>query len=660
MAIADFQQNRVSESTKNVKTALRLAEASENGFEAHHAAESLVVNYTQLGELDSALSYASRMVSFKGTYYENPAQWGRDLGTLTRLCGRLNFLATSLSLAQERLSIVQENENKSDAAGDSYTSRVNDALGLVISASAAKKDFAEALNYGAESKRVALTRANSAERTRTIAEIHLTLADVKSQMNDCNQATADYDEALRLFSDLPEVTFALYRIHKGKLFCFQAMDQQENFARELKAVLKLSEEYRTTIREDKSRQAFFANEQVVFDAAAANAFDNHDDKLAFAFVEESRARSLLDFIESDKPLAEAGKGFASVSRPLSLAEIQSRLPEPVVLVQYAVLPDKLVIWLLSKTRFESIERTITAAELEARISDYQAKLISRAPAAEVMPAAKALYDLLIPNTLKGDEQLCLVPDKSLHQLAFASLVSPNGKYLLQDFPLFYAPSASVFVLTTESARRKERSTSETVLSVGNPAFDREENVSLPDLPTAEAEAKEIATQYTKARELLGTAATKDNFLHELPAAEVIHFAGHFVANQQSPGNSKFLFAGGELRSSELARYKLPRAKLVVLSACETGFERYDRSEGAIGVARTFLALGAPLVVASQWQVDSEQTKDLMIQFHQNRRAKHLATAASLRQAQLDMLSRDATKAPFYWAAFSLFGGYASY
>jgi CHAT domain-containing protein len=100
--------------------------------------------------------------------------------------------------------------------------------------------------------------------------------------------------------------------------------------------------------------------------------------------------------------------------------------------------------------------------------------------------------------------------------------------------------------------------------------------------------------------------------------------------------------------------------LVVLSACETGFERYDTSEGAIGIARTFLALGAPVVVASQWKVDSEPTKDLMIAFHRNRTTNRLSSAESLRQAQLELLRNGQTQAPYYWAAFSLYGGYTNY
>jgi CHAT domain-containing protein len=368
---------------------------------------------------------------------------------------------------------------------------------------------------------------------------------------------------------------------------------------------------------------------------------------------------LLDFVESGKSIVEVEKNFGPVTRPLSLAEIQARLPEQVQVVQYAVLPEKLAIWIVSKTRFDLLEKQTTSSELEKKIEDYQDLIIGRAPLAETKRAARDLYDLLIPSDLAVEKQLCLVPDKSLHQLAFATLVSPDGKYLLQTYALFYSPSSSVSVLATENARRRENR-NESLLSVGNPDFDREENPNLPDLKDAETEARTITADYQKSLELVGSEATKEKFLRSMPEAEVIHFAGHFLANRQSPGNSKLLFTDGELRTSELGAYKLPVTKLVVLSACETGFERYNKSEGAIGIARTWLALGAPVVVASQWKVDSEPTKDLMIAFHRNRKEKGMSSAESLRQAQLELLGRDKTKAPSYWAAFSLFGGYANY
>ncbi len=506
---------------------------------------------------------------------------------------------------------------------------------------------------------IASAHGESAEDAQTTAESYRLLADVKSQTSDCGGALNDYDKALELYRRLPEFSVSSYQIHKGKLFCFQQLNEQENFDDELEIVLALSEDYRNTIREDNSRQAFFANEQAVFDAAAANAIRKGDNSSAFAFVEAWKARSLLEFVKSEKSITEVEKDYASVARPLSLKEIQTRLPAEVELIQYAVLPDKLAIWVVSKTRFDFVEKTIAASELESKIDSYQALIIDKGPPAEIRQLGQSLYQLLIPLPLANDKQLCLVPDKSLHQLAFATLVSPSSKYLLQEYALLHAPSASVLVLASENAQRKE-SVNENLLSVGNPDFDREENLNLPDLQAAETEAKAIAAGYQKSVELLNHEATKTRFLENFAKAEVIHFAGHFLANHQSPANSKLLFAGGELRSSEFAAYKLLRAKLVVLSACETGFESYDESEGAIGVARTLLALGAPVVVASQWKVDSEPTKDLMIAFHRNRKRNGMTSAESLRQAQLEVLGREKTSAPFYWAAFSLFGGYANY
>ena len=650
--LSDFRQNRLSESMKNYKTALRLAEAASNVFEVQHAAETLVENYSELGELEPALAYASKMVVVKGVYYEGSNQLLRDLGTLADLSLKLKFFSTSLSFAKESLSIARD-ISPTD-------SRINSNLRRMESVAEELGDFARALDYANQSKQFALSLNDSDVNVHTQAGTYLLLAGVKSKARNCDEALTDYDRALELYLRQPEITDSLYQLHKGKLFCFQQLDRREEFAGELEIVLKLSEEYRNTIREDDSRQAFFANEQEVFDAATANALDERDSQGAFKFVEESRARSLLDFVESDKPIAAVEKNFGAVTHPLSLREIQARMPEEVQLVQYAVLPDKLAIWVVGKTRFDLIEKPIAAAELEKKIDDYQAAIIRKGSSAGIEQAGKDLYQLLIPPGLAVNKQLCLVPDKSLHQLAFASLVSPSGKYLLEDFALFYTPSASVLVLATENARRKYPVTNESLLSIGNPDFDREENPNLPDLSSAAEEAKQIAGDYKNPLAILGSEATKDKFLENFARVDVIHFAGHFVANRQAPGNSKLLFAGGDLRTSELGSYKLPRAKLVVLSACETGFERYDKSEGAIGIARTFLALGAPIVVASQWKVDSEPTKDLMIAFHRNRKQRQLTTAESLRQAQLEMLKHDETKAPFYWAAFSSFGGYANY
>jgi CHAT domain-containing protein len=98
-----------------------------------------------------------------------------------------------------------------------------------------------------------------------------------------------------------------------------------------------------------------------------------------------------------------------------------------------------------------------------------------------------------------------------------------------------------------------------------------------------------------------------------------------------------------------------------LSACQTGLDRYYNGEGAIGLARAFLKAGIPLVVASQWPVDSDATADLMVSMYRHRKSG-VSTAEALQDAQVEMLHgpNEANRPPRYWAAFVCVGANAVY
>ena len=119
---------------------------------------------------------------------------------------------------------------------------------------------------------------------------------------------------------------------------------------------------------------------------------------------------------------------------------------------------------------------------------------------------------------------------------------------------------------------------------------------------------------------------------------------------------------GILQAAEIYQRKPLRARLVVLSACQTAIEAYYNGEGAVGMSRTFVAAGIPLVVASLWPVDSDSTKELMVSFHRYRKDGNPITARALRQAQLDMIggSDQRYAEPKYWASFIVIGGYAEF
>jgi CHAT domain-containing protein len=102
-------------------------------------------------------------------------------------------------------------------------------------------------------------------------------------------------------------------------------------------------------------------------------------------------------------------------------------------------------------------------------------------------------------------------------------------------------------------------------------------------------------------------------------------------------------------------------RLVVLSACQTAIEQQYSGEGAVSVARPFMAAGVPLVVATLWPVDSSSSERLMTSFHRHR-TEAKSTAGALQQAQVEMLndSNQRLQHPYYWAAFTAIGRYAKF
>ena len=204
------------------------------------------------------------------------------------------------------------------------------------------------------------------------------------------------------------------------------------------------------------------------------------------------------------------------------------------------------------------------------------------------------------------------------------------------------------------------------MSIGNPTFNQAEyKNTLQPLPAAADEAAEIAKEYAGRAVFTEKSATRQNVKENLKNADVIHFAGHYVINEKTPLLSSLILAGANKEESNLTNYeiiseKFSRTRLIVLSACDTGIEKYYKGEGMIGASRTFLVADVPLVVASQWSVDSEATKELMIRFHNLRKTEKLSTVEALRQSQIEMLKAEKFKQPFYWAAFATLGGYASF
>jgi CHAT domain-containing protein len=230
----------------------------------------------------------------------------------------------------------------------------------------------------------------------------------------------------------------------------------------------------------------------------------------------------------------------------------------------------------------------------------------------------------------------------------------------------------MFLISSDRARQKETVQVERLLSVGNPRFDVATFSNLKDLPWAATQASAISAFYRSAEVLLEGNARKSSVKKAIERSEVAHFATHYIPDERSPMLSVLPLAGegkpalkesdGMLRTYEFYGMDLSRLRLVVLSGCQTGIERYYKGEGAIGLARAFQMAGIPLVVASLWPVESYPTKELMIAFHKHRKTGGLSTAQALRQAQIDLLKSGSPELrnPYNWAAYTVIGGHAAF
>jgi len=646
-----FFQKKFTQRIELCKETLSLSEEIGDTQAQQKSIVCLTDTFDKIGDSGESLKYLAHMPNAKDLYYYGKIQaWRNNLFT-ANLFNRMQMFAAAENFGKESLAVAKTMLDKSDA--------LNGSLEFLARMYAKEKRFEAALNLANESKLLAQDKAEGKIKIFILAKATLQTADAKRLMERHVEALSDYDAAIELYSQIPENTLNDFAVHKGKLLCYHALNWQMELETELETVLNLSEKYRSKILKDDERQTFFDNEQIVYDVAVENNLLNGESAKAFEIVESSKARSLLDSIEQKK----SESFFAGISKPLSLSEIQARMPENVQLVQFAVLPKKTAVWIVTKKEINAVEIDIFEDDLEKKISDYLELIVKKSDKAEIEKSGKELYSLLVKPILSGldsSKEICLLPDKSLHGLTFAALISDDGRFLLEDLKIFYSPSASIFVFASEKARELGNKKDEHLLSIGNPAFDKKANANLQALPSAEEEARLIAEFYPNAEQFSGSNATKSNFLARLPNAEIVHFAGHYVVAEK-PRFSKLLFSDGDLRSFEIAEMYLPKTKLVVLSACQTGIEKFYKGEGAVGAARTFLAIGAPAVVASRWQVDSEATKDLMIAFHRARREKNLNITEALRAAQIKMLAGDNEnfRQPYFWSAFSMIGAGAN-
>jgi CHAT domain-containing protein len=337
--------------------------------------------------------------------------------------------------------------------------------------------------------------------------------------------------------------------------------------------------------------------------------------------------------------------------PLTLKGVQELLEPGVTVLEYFVVQQAVLLWVVEKDRLSFVNIPIARTDLVAKVTSLRETIYQVGEKDKFNGLSQELYRLLIEPALphvRGKE-LLIVPHDVLHYLPFQALLSSQSKYLIQDFPVYYLSSASLMQFTKE--KRRTSRADDKALVMGNPSLGDEAY----DLRFAEREAREVARAYPQSAVYLKAEATKAKTISLSPNYQILHFAVHGELKEDDPLGSALLLAvdgkeDGKLKVSEIFSLNL-KADAVVLSACETALGKISNGDEIIGLTRAFIYAGTPSVIATLWKVNDRASYELMSAFYSSR--KTMKKAEALRQAQLTTMKE--FPQPFYWAAYALTG-----
>jgi len=357
--------------------------------------------------------------------------------------------------------------------------------------------------------------------------------------------------------------------------------------------------------------------------------------------------------------------YASVTsvEPLPLDALREGLPAGTAMISYFVSTHFVHAWVIDRGGMHYTSLPLDPAGLR-RVVCWASHFAPRErlrgaragePACGIMATPEEAFDALVAPLLEHLQDattLVLVPHGVLHYVPFAALRNrEDGRYLLQDYTLIYAPSASAIRFLHD----KESPAGRRALVLGNP----ETPLPLGPLQGAAAEAKSVAQMFGTAPHL-GADARESLLDHLGGKFDFIHIAAHGVYDGDNPLFSRIALAPGDGKDGSLEVHEilssldLTGVKLVVLSACRSAAGVLSGGDEIVGLTRALHYAGTPNVISTLWNINDTASAGLMAEFY-GQLIGGASAAAALRHAQLSVLDSPLFHDPKYWAAFMLSG-----
>jgi CHAT domain-containing protein len=286
----------------------------------------------------------------------------------------------------------------------------------------------------------------------------------------------------------------------------------------------------------------------------------------------------------------------------------------------------------------------------------------------------ALYLKLIApflSLLDDNTRVVIIPDGIISQIPFEVLTTTalnsskinflNLPYLLKSYIISYSFSCSYLV-----NKKDEKVVSPKMLAfgfTGNSELRSGGNTQneSDEIAGSEQELNSLSLKFPNGKFYFGKNVTESKFKNMASDYDIIHLAVHGKGDTELNYSASLFFRDrqskedGVLHWYELFGMHL-KARLAVISSCESGVGKAYRGEGMLSMANAFAYAGCPNIVMGLWKVDDRTSSELM-NFFYDKLLRHKSVDESLTLAKRQYLQNadELSAHPRLWASLIAYG-----
>jgi len=264
-----------------------------------------------------------------------------------------------LEAAITEYDLPHEPDKKEYAAAIRERARLDGMLGNFTSAEAALVESKDIFDH------VELEDTNRRDVTRKHEEVRAQLALARGRPAE---AIPHFKEALdNIEEDEPSVRASLLAqraaAHAATRNLKEALQDLGDAATAWRAAEAVTLANRKPGEHEESWTLYFSRSQDTYRQLAALLFAARQPREAFLYDQQRRSAEILDSLLAASQTPERFRDIATMD--VTIPELQQRIPDDTFILQYLVLSERTLVWLVSRTQFEALD------PLPVRASDIE-------------------------------------------------------------------------------------------------------------------------------------------------------------------------------------------------------------------------------------------------------------------------------------------------